>query len=1329
MVLCVAGWATAGVVAQSRLFHTLTVEDGLSQNAVLSFAQDRQGFMWIGTSSGLNRYDSRTFQVFKQQPGDSGSISGNNVSCLLVDHQDRLWAGTTNGVSRYNRQTGKFEHFLRSGGKNPPGSNVVRCLTEDQRRQLWIGTSRGLFVYREGRPMEEIRLPASAGSTDIRAVREDVKGDIWVGAGEKVIRISQNFSERVFTVYPIEATGQTGEERFCTSLEEDEHHTLWMGTMGSGLFRFNEQAQRFEQVASALRFEARLPHDYIRRLRADRRGKLWIGTQQGLSELDLKTGRISSHQHDPLNRYSLSQNSIYDVFTDQTGNLWIGTYYGGISLSYAQNTPFDLIQATGRADGLRSNVVSAILHEEGQGLWIGTDAGGVSFQQENSGKWFQYGYDPGNSRSLGSNLVKCIYKDKKNRIWIGTHGGGLNLLDADRRGFTRFKRNPGKAGTISSNDVMGVVEDEEGSLWLPTENNGLSRFDPEKKIFEVFHPDSAGVHHFPTLFLRSLLIDRSGNIWVASEGGLLLRKKGSRQFDYFNRQLKNGQRFPAREAVRSLYEDSRKQLWIGTANAGIFVLPSGEDTLLRYTLKEGLPSNNIKGMTEDVSGNMWITTDRGLCRYERQSRQFIPFTIHDGLPGNDFNMNSFYRRRDGRIFVGGLNGLIHFDPGSIQKNTRQDQIRFSQLRIGNLVVDPQTRPDILDREISGEQEIHVWHGDNVITVDFRLLNFIKPQKHQYLIRLEGFEKEWTLNQTGSVTYTNLPSGKYLLQVKAANNDGIWQPETATLALVVHPPFWASWWAYLIYISAAGYIAFIVIRYFWMEVKFRHQQQLQQYKIDFFTNISHEIRTQLTLIRAPLQALREEGVSESTRQLQLDTVEKHTAKLTEMVTELLDFRKAENGHLHLQLDVRPLWPLVREIAADFEAIAIKKGIDIQLNVRDEKLQAAIDPEQMRKVISNLISNALKFTDTGGKVGIELKRKEALAIIRIWDTGIGIEPKYFQNLFTNFFQVNDDRFQNTGYGIGLALAKRLLELQGGSIEVSSKARKTGHGGFTVFTIRLPIASSANDLTAEHSLIPVAEQMQREKPLVLVVEDHTDLRRFIADALSGDYELLEAGDGAEGWQSACDHIPDLIITDIMMPVMDGLELCRKVKQDIRTSHIPVLMLTAKATTDDQISGLETKADGYMVKPFDLRLLRSQVLNLIQNRMGLQQAYRHHYLASGKEDKTLPAIADPFLQQVVEVMEESMDDVDFTIAELAKKVMVSQPVLYKKIKALTGLSVNDFIKSLKMKKAAELLMEGKLNVSEIAYAVGYADRKYFSREFRKHFGKNPSAYTEEQV
>lgn len=1321
-------WLSMSAMGQSRLFHKLTVEDGLSQNAVLSFAQDRQGFMWIGTSSGLNRYDSRTFQVFKQQPGDSGSISGNNVSCLLVDHRDRLWAGTTNGISRYNRQTGQFEHFLRSDGKTLPGSHVIRCLLEDQRRQLWIGTGRGLYVFREGRPMEEIRLPGNVGNSDIRAIKEDIKGDVWVGAGTKVVRIARNFSERVMTVYSVEVPGASLEDRTCTSLEEDEQHTLWLGTMGSGLFRFNEQTQRFEGVANALRREALLPHDYVRKLRADRQGKLWIGTQQGLSELDLKTGRIINHQHNPLNRYSLSQNSIYDVFTDQTGNLWIGTYYGGVNISYARNTPFDLIQATGKPDGLSSNVVSTIFYEEGRGLWIGTDAGGVSFRDDATGNWQQYRFDAGNTRSLGSDLVKCIYKDTKNRIWIGTHGGGLNLLDADRQGFTRFKRIAGQAGTISSNDVMSIVEDEQGKLWLPTENNGLSRFDPENRTFEVFHPDSVGDHHFPTLYLRSLLIDRSGNIWVASEGGLLLRKRGSNRFALYNQQPSAGQRFSSGEAVRALYEDSRKQLWIGTANQGIVVLPTGEETLRRYTQKEGLPSNNIKGMTEDLSGDMWITTDRGLCRYERQSRQFIPFTIHDGLPGNDFNMNSFYRRKDGRIFVGGLNGMIHFDPAGIQKNIRTDQIRFSQLRIGNAVVDPHSRPDILDEEISNEQEIHLWPDDNLFTLDFRLLNFIKSKKHQFLIRLEGFEKDWTWNQSGSVTYTNLPSGTYRLLVKAANNDGIWQPATAALGIVVHPPFWASWWAYLLYVAGAVYLVFLIIRYFWMEVKYRQQQQLQQYKIDFFTNISHEIRTQLTLISAPLQALREDELTTSGRQLQLDIVQKHTRKLTEMVTELLDFRKAENGHLQLCLTDRPLWPLVRDIAGDFEAIALKKGIELQCNGRDEKLEVRFDPEQMRKVIGNLISNAIKFTEKGGKVGIELKQKDSQAILRIWDTGIGIEPRYFRKLFTNFFQVNDERMMNTGYGIGLALAKRLVELQGGEIEVSSKVKKPGHGGFTVFTIRLPLANNKDTteeiLASKPGSIPVA--IHREKPMILVAEDNDDLRRFIMDALSGDYELLEASDGEEGCRSATENIPDLIISDIMMPVMDGLELCRCVKQDISTSHIPILILTAKATTEDQITGLKSQADAYMTKPFDLRLLRTQVQNLIKNRLALQQAYQHHYLSSGKKEVQVSISPDPFLQQVVQTIEESMDDVDFTVSDLAKKVAMSQPVLYKKIKAMTGLSVNDFIKSLKMKKASELLLEGKLNVSEVAFAVGFSDRKYFSREFRKQFGKTPSDFAD---
>ena len=1306
---------------QNRLFHKITVEDGLSQSSVLSFAQDKKGFMWIGTSSGLNRYDSRSFNILKQQAGNPRSISGNNISCLLSDTKDRLWVGTTNNLNLYNRLTGQFKHFLLLPGNHTgQNNNLIRCIYEDQQHQIWVGTQKGLFVLQDNpnATFKEFVLNKkgnAAATSDVRTIVEDFRGDLWIGTTDKVLRISNNFSDQLVKEYDIAIAGKSAEDLIPTSLAEDENHTIWLGTMGSGVLQCTEGGQKFEVVASASLARSRLPHDYVRKIHATRKGSIWVGTQQGLCEIEIASKKIITYQHDPAAKYSLSQNSIYDIFTDQTGNLWVGTYYGGINISYAKNTPFTVVQATGKPEGLGSNVVSSIYNENGKGLWIGTDAGGISFKNNRTGNYQHYRNNVSDPNSLGSNLVKCIFKDSDDNIWVGTHGGGLNLLNQNRKGFTRFKRN-GSSTSINSNDIMSIAQDAFGKLWLATENNGLSCLDKKTKKIISYHPDSIGERNLQSKFLRSLLIDRTGNIWVASEIGLLYKKLGDTRFNPYNYTFKSGLRIPEGEPVRTLYEDSRKKIWIGTATQGIYTLQPGNNNLVHHSVKSGLPSNNIKGMIEDLEGNMWITTDNGLCKFDQHTNSFIAFNVYDGLPGNDFTNNSFFRNKEGKIYVGSLNGLIQFEPKTIEKNDEKNNIAFISLQVGSELINPISHPDILKGNISEVDQIKLSHDDNVFTVAFSLLNFIKPNKNQYLYKLDGFESDWKLTNNGSVTYTNLPAGTYNLLVKAANNDGIWNEKYSSITIIVSPPFWNTWWAYFIYLLLSGSVILFVTRYFWMREKYRQQQLLQQYKIDFFTNISHEIRTQLTLIATPLKAITQNELPEGMRKTQLSNVQKHTQKLTDLVNEMLDFRKAETGTMSLQLEPIQLGAFISDIADQYQSIALERGIQLQYNIRKLDLQVRADALQISKVINNLMSNALKFTDQGNTVGIELKQKENEAIIRVWDNGIGIDPKYFTNLFNNFFQVNDERSKNTGYGIGLALSKSIIELHGGIIEVSSKVRKQGHGGFTVFTIKLPALKSQN----------TSAVLAKEEPVVLVVEDNNDLRKFIVDALKPNYAIIEASDGKEGLEIAFESIPDLIISDIMMPVMDGLELCTLIKKEKNTSHIPIILLTAKATIDDKIKGLEYKADAYITKPFDLRLLMTQVNNLLDNRSLLQEKFRNHYLQveTTVSKNTTVIESDPFLQKMVDQIQLEFENTEFSVATLAKKMAVSQPVLYRKVHALTGLSVNEFIKSLRMKKASELLSTKAHNVSEVAYMVGFTDRKYFSKEFKKYFGKNPSNF-----
>lgn len=1327
--------------SQDLFFHKLTVEEGLSQNSVLCFAQDRQGYMWIGTSAGLNRFDSRSFKVFKKQQNEPGSLSNDYILSLLNDSRDMLWVGTAGGLNVYDNRTATFAQYHHTEGK--PGSlnsNRILSLYEDRKGRIWVGTAKGLNFLSTpgGKNFEKIDLAAPANDPsggEIRAIREDFRGNIWVSASNGVYRISRNFSEYIIKKFHIEAPGKLPEDLTCTSIEEDEDRNLWFGTIGAGLFLFDESNSTFDPVANASNDKTRLPHDYIRKLKADGNRKLWIGTQEGLSVLDIKTRSITStFQHDPEDRNSLSQNSIYDIFLDRTGNIWTGTYYGGVSMAYAKKTPFKLIQASGKNIGLSNNVVSAIFGNDAKGLWFGSDGGGLNYLDQTSGKFSHYKYNVKNPRSIGSNLVKTIFRDSSGSLWIGTHGGGLNLFNEKSGEFTRFKHIKGR-NSISSNDVLNMIEDNEGTLWIGTENNGLNSFDRQKQEFSTYHPDSAGNFHLEASQIKSMIQDLPGNIWLGTENGLFVKQKNAAGFRHYEHKFSDGKTYPSSQMVGSLYLDQRQQIWVGTVAHGIYLIQPGEDRLLNFTKKDGLPSNNIKGMIEDDAGNIWITTDKGLCKSEPGYQDFVAFNVYDGLPGNDFNPNSFYRHSTGEIYIGGLNGIVHFQPSEIQKNNSKSTIVFSSLKIGNDVVDALRFPQVLQTDISFASRITLNHQQNDFTIDFRLLNYIKPSKNTYVYKLEGFDNDWVISENGSATYTNLPTGTYRLQVKAANNDGIWANNTAMMEVRVNPPLWASKGAYFLYFLISAFFIYLLIRYFRIRVRYRQEQELQQYKLDFFTNISHEIRTRLTLIATPLETMQDMDLPNDGVRKQIQNIRKHTQKLSTLVSELMDFRKAETGNLQLNCAPTDLKAYLAETIQPFGDAAMEKGIRFEISLPEAEVSVLIDKAHFEKVITNLLTNAIKFTGEGGKLGISLDVQKNAAIISIWDTGIGISPANVRKLFTNYFQVSNEKSENTGYGIGLALSRSIVELHNGTIEVASTLKRENKEGYTVFRVKLPMQTTfyeqiGRDKTPtpddiDKSALADTAIEKASKPVLLIVEDNDDLREFMKDSLSTYFDIHESSDGKMGLSMAQKLIPELIISDIMMPEMDGLELCRCLKSDMRTSHIPVILLTAKSTINDQISGLEENADAYITKPFNLTLLITQIKNLIENRKRLQLVLRNRYLKLN-DTSNEEVMRDRFLEEIVLFIEGNLENAAFSVGVLAKHAAMSQPVLYKKIKALTGMSVNDFIKSIRLKKAAGLLQSKKHTIYEVAYMVGFSDRKYFSKEFKKAFGMSPTMYME---
>ncbi len=1338
IVMCVIGNTGHG---QDLQFHGLTVEDGLSQNSVLSFAQDRQGFMWIGTAAGLNRYDARTFKVYRSTASGGVGLTNDYILSLLVDRNDRLWVGTEQGLFTHDRKLDRFIPAFPANINTPSSSNFrIRSIHEDSRGRIWAGSQFGLFLVTDSAGSSQprhISIEKNVKDLEIRAIREDRIGHLWVSGNEKIYRIGLQYGGISVEKFSPRHPGKSEQDLICTSIEEDAGGRLWFGTANAGLFGFDAEKRGFYRMAGADDPALKLPHDYIRKLKADAAGRLWIGTQEGLCVWAPDINRLTVYRHVPGDRYSLSQNSIYDICLDRAGNLWTGTYYGGVNICYSRNTPFKTIQAGDGEKGLSNNVISSILGNENGGLWIATDGGGLNYRNGKTGQFTHFRFDVRNDRSIGSNLVKTIYRDSKGRLWVGTHAGGLNLLDSATGRFSRIRKSRQGSG-ICSNDIVQIREDRFGHFWIGSEHEGLNFYDESRQTYDHFHPDSVGDLHIDGHDIRALWIDWMDNVWVGTERGLQVKTPRSRGFRQTASMFPGLADMPEMIGINTIFEDDRQQLWVGSAGHGLFRILPGDNKVIRYTTKDGLPSEDIKSIITDKNGRIWLTSNRGLCCFDPSRSEFRSYNVYDGLPGNDFISNALYTNNQGLILAGGLNGIVMFHPADIQRNDLRSHIAFSTLRIGDQTISPKDASNIIDRDIDLMEELSISHDQNDFSIDFQLLNFIKPWKNRYAYLLDGYETEWHESQTGTASYSNLPAGSYTLRVKAANNDGVWEPEERLLSIRIRPAPWATLWAWLIYMAAMVMLVYFIIRYILMRHRYAQEQELQQYKLDFFTNISHEIRTRLTLITTPLERLNAEELQNDRQRTIWTSVRHHTSKLTELVQELLDFRKAESGKLRLKCEPVDLLTYSSDIAESFRTMAESRGLTIECPQRKDAIMVSIDRIQFGKVVSNLLANAIKFTPAGGRVGLKIEQHRQKAVLKVWDTGIGITHANLGRIFNNYFQVTDHGTENTGYGIGLALARRIVELHEGEISVESEQggdRKTGKHNFTEFTVTIP---TLNHVATEQKSHPIPlfitehqdtgneTDSETDKSLILVVEDNAELRQMLEESLSPVFDVLAAEDGSQGLEIARNRIPDLVVSDIMMPMVDGLQLCDRLKSDRETSHIPVILLTAKASLDDRITGLQHRADAYISKPFSLKLLITQIENLIENRRRLQVVFRNEILVTDKTP-VASSVRDEFLSDLEIFILQHLDNAEFNVAMLAKHATMSQPVLYRKVKALTGLSVNDFIKSLRLLRAAELLIDSERTVYEVAYMVGFSDRKYFSREFKKAYNITPSAFAQQ--
>lgn len=1356
-------------------FKHLTKENGLSDNSSWGMIQDRNGFIWIGTPDGLNRYDGRKFKVFKYSIDDSNSLGANDVQALCVDKSGVLWIGTLGGgLNKYNPEQENFTKYINPYDSSKLANSII-TIYEDKSGFLWIGTHHGglnMFDRKSGKFTTYKNIPddpSSISNNIIWTINEDSKSNLWIGTvGGGLNKF--NRENKTFTRYlhnPKDPNSLSHNE--VVNICEDKSGAIWVSTSGGGLNKFNYKGDKqpflFEHVKYDPNNPCGLPENYITFMLIDKNNVMWIGTGQGglsrtISNLD-DVSKLSfvSYKHDPLDLFSLSSNEIPYIYTDNSGLLWITTQGGGVNIfnpnqkrfnnyKHKQNDPFSL----------SGNYVTSVFEDKNGVIWIGTWDGGLNKWDRTKDKFTHFKHNPNDPSSLSSNRVTVIYEDKSGVLWVGTWNQGLNKFDRQTGKFYTYWHDPSNVKTISDNLIYSIIEDKSGVLWIGTANGGLCTYDRENDSFTHFNykHDSSNIlssTHSSSIYL----VDKSGALWIsADDGGMISVDFQKNEFVHYKHQPNNPNSL-SNDIITDVYEDKSGFFWIGTSGGGLNKFDKVNGQFRCYLTKDGLPSDNITGVLEDNNGYLWITTNDGLSKFNPRTESFRNYDIEDGLSSTALVKGC--KIKTGEMILGSDNGFVVFYPDSIKDNTNIPPVFITDFYLFNKPVqigyDSLTGRTILSKSIIECDEIELNFDDEVFSFEFAALDFEAPMKNKYAYKMEGFDKDWNYTDASRnlATYTNLDPGEYVFRVKGSNNDGYWNEQGASIKIIILPPWWRTNIAYLFYILFIAGTIYFIWRMQLKRIRNKHEYEMSRFeaqklhevdelKSRFFTNISHEFRTPLTLILGPVKQMIEK-LNEGKMKDDLSMVHRNANKLLELVNQLLDISKLESGNMKLQTAPQNIVPLVKALTLSFTTYAERKTITLKFNSSEGEIVVYIDEDKIEKIITNILSNAFKFTPEGGTIEVTVRTDERNSNIIISDTGVGIPKEKISKVFDRFYQVDGSHTrEQEGTGVGLSLTKELVELHRGKIEVESE-----EGKGTTFIVSIPLGSEhlkpeeivekdkAEDLEDEKLKPVYDEEIERKAfhyvelyeneslPLLLVVEDNKDVRTYIKDNLKTDYRILEAADGEDGWDKATEHIPDLIVSDVMMPEMDGFELCRKLKTDERTSHIPVILLTAKAAKEDKLEGFETGADEYLMKPFDTDELKSRTKNLIEQRKRLHEHFKGQGIIDYEKSK-LTSIDKKFLQKALDIINKNIPQSEFGVESFAELLNVSRSVLHRKIVSLTGESPGDLIRYIRLKKAAQLIEQKFGNISEIALEVGYNNPTHFSEAFKKQFGVSPSQY-----
>ncbi|WP_343524556.1 two-component regulator propeller domain-containing protein [Pedobacter sp.] len=1322
-------------VPEHYVLKTYGINDGLPSKNTTVALKDKRGFIWVGTENGLCKFDGYSFKVYVNIAGDSTSLTNNYINAIVEDHNGRLWVGTMNGLNRFDPLTEKFERFYhKENDRTSLSNNKVWSVLIDKTKKLWIGTDDGFNLFNQKSKTFKVYQPDAKNryaikGKSVNAIAEDAAGNLWLGNWSNGLNKFDQKTQR-FTNYMQKEIANQKNPNDIWTLCIDGDGLIWIGCYWKGeLFRFDPKNETFNTYANG-----KTGNSAVFNVLSVGSEKLLVGGSAGIFWVNTRL-----NQWEKIDQLEFFANG--GLYRDNTGMIWLCGKNGLSKIDFNQYKFNFIPLSLGQAE-IKSMI------SDGSNFWLGTNKGLYRYNTGN--RSIARLLHTNNPNSLSSNDIINLSADLKGRLWVMSENG-FDLYNQEENKFIHHHHRSALGSFFNEDVFRDLIEVNGGEYYLATDA-GLKIYNDKTKAYTHYYNDPKNLGSLSNNHLYCLLKDAQGNIWIGTYGSGLSRfnPKTKKFSNYMINNSRTGG--ISNNIVNSLYLDSHQNVWICTRD-GLNKYVAKTNTFEIYSKQNGFASNVFTDMVEDNNGKLWIITEQGLSLFDPLTKAVRNYDEKDGVYSNA----AICKNDKGEIYLAGNKGIVYFNPKQLKYNKQAPAVYFSDFSVFNKLILP-GKDSPLKLPIYMTKRITLPYDQSVLSFGFVALNYTLSEKNQYAYFLEGFDKKW--NYSGSehkVTYTNLNPGKYTLKIRASNNDGIWNMNGNSIQIIITPPWYRTWWAFCIYGLAFFGLVYAYLKYrehqsnLKFQIKLAHiesekEKELSEKKLSFFTNVSHEFRTPLTLIINPVKELLYKN-DNNVDTTDLNIVYRNAKRLLSLVDQLLLFRKADTYGEKLKVAPINLVSLCKEVFLCFIHQARSKNVTLEFSCTDEVIAFYADREKIEIVFFNLLSNAIKFTPEGGSVRMLIDNSQENVIISVEDSGCGITDAAAEKLYDKFYQDPGNKSAKGGFGIGLYLAKNFIEMHGGTITYTSTENKGTTFNVTLLRgvahfkdaiiLQEELTDSDSSLFKEliedeisaNKIVEAAEgqmadnQLATELKSLLIIDDNTEIREYLKQVFRMDYHIYEAANGEKGYEMTKELLPDIVICDVMMDGMTGIELCSKIKEDVSVSHIPIILLTAISAPEVKLKGIEGGADDYISKPFDKDFLKARVASILKSKNALQK-YFYNEITLNSNNTKISAEYKDFLDNCIRIVEEHLTDPDFNIDTLSTALGMSRSNLYRKIKSISGQSANGFIRFIRLRKAAEIFINTDKTIQETSYMVAITDPKYFREQFYKLFNMNPSQY-----